>query len=308
MDKSLNDILEIILITYNRKEYLENTLKQILASSSPLRDLDITILNNKSNDGTNELIYDYCQNFKNIKHIIHNKNIGGNANIARAFEISSKKYVWILCDDDNYDFTHFDEVIDAIKNNKDIILTSKYDLEKKENIATILRQLTFLPSAIYKTENITNDVMQNMMFNISNMFPHLILGISIINKNGDIYICKHQIITPNRIVQDYTRGFNNSHPYYQNMFWVVGFINTCQYIEDKKTKDFVINNFKPQKSNFFTTISTEFKYNSLIYNNSIKNTFDVFAGLNFYQRIQFLLAIVWLNIVYFVKKFILHKI
>ena len=308
MNNSINDILEIILITYNRKEYLKNTLKQILASNSPLRDLDITILNNKSNDGTNELINEYCQNFKNIKHIIHNKNIGGNANIARAFEIASKKYVWVLCDDDNYDFAHFDEVIEAIKNNNDIILTSQYDLGKKENIATILRQLTFLPSAIYKTENITNDVMQNVMYNISNMFPHLILGISIINKKGSIHICKHQIITPDRIVQDYNRGFNNSHPYYQNMFWVVGFINTCQYIQDKHTKDFVINNFKPQKSNFFTTISTEFKYNSLIYNNSIKNTLDVFAGLNFYQRIQFLLAIVWLNIVYIVKKFILHKI
>lgn len=308
MNNSINDILEIILITYNRKEYLEHTLKQILASNSPLHDLDITILNNKSNDGTNELINEYCQHFKNIKHIIHNKNIGGNANIARAFEIASKKYVWVLCDDDNYDFTHFDEVVEAIKNNNDIILTSQYDLEKKENIATIVRQLTFLPSAIYKTENITNDVMQNIMYNISNMFPHLILGISIINKKGSIHKCKHQIITPDRIVQDYNRGFNNAHPYYQNMFWVVGFINTCQYIQDKHTKDFVINNFKPQKSNFFTTISTEFKYNSLIYNNFIKNILDVFAGLNFYQRIQFLLAIVWLNIIYIVKKFILHKV
>lgn len=308
MTINLNDILEIILITYNRKQYLENTLKQILAPNSPLANLDITILNNKSTDGTFELVEEYSKRYNNIKQVVNNRNIGGNANIARAFEFAKKKYLWVLCDDDNYDFTHFDEVVDAIKNNKDIILTSKYDLEKKENIATILRQLTFLPSAIYKTENITNDVMQNMMYNISNMFPHLILGISIVNKKGSIHICKHQIITPDRIVQDYNRGFNDSHPYYKNMFWVVGFINTCQYIQDKNTKDFVINNFKPQKSNFFTSISTEFKYNSLVYNNFTKNIFDVFAGLNFYQRFQFLLAIAWLNIVYLVKKFILHKI
>lgn len=308
MTFNLNDILEIILITYNRKKYLENTLKQIFTSNSPLSGLDITILDNKSTDGTSELIYEYSKYHSNIKHVINNRNIGGNANIAKAFEISSKKYVWVLCDDDNYDFKFFDEVIEGIKNNADVILTSRYDIEKKENLGTILRQITFLPSAIYKTENITNDVMQNIVFNISNMFPHLILAISIINKKGSIHICKHQIVTPDRIVQDYTRGFNNAHPYYQNMFWVVGFINTCQYIKDKKTKNFVINNFKPQKSNFFSAIATEFKYNSLVYNNCLKNTFDVFVGLNFYQRIQFLLALVWLNIVYFVKKFIIHKI
>ena len=235
MTFNLNDILEIILITYNRKKYLENTLKQIFTSNSPLSGLDITILDNKSTDGTSELIYEYSKYHSNIKHVINNRNIGGNANIAKAFEISSKKYVWVLCDDDNYDFKFFDEVIEGIKNNADVILTSRYDIEKKENLGTILRQLTFLPSAIYKTENITNDVMQNIVFNISNMFPHLILAISIINKKGAIHICKHQIVTPDRIVQDYTRGFNNAHPYYQNMFWVVGFINTCQYIKDKKT-------------------------------------------------------------------------
>lgn len=308
MTFNLSDILEIVLITYNRKEYLENTLKQIFASSSPLSGLDITILDNKSNDGTSELVYKYSKRYSNIKHVINNRNIGGNANIARAFEIASKKYVWVLCDDDNYDFTHFDEVVEGMKNNVDVILASRYDIEKKENLGSIMRQLTFLPSGIYKTENITNDVMQNMMYNISNMFPHLILGISIINKKGSIHICKHQIITPDRITQDYNRGFSDSHPYYQNMFWVVGFINTCQYIKDKKTRNFVINNFKPQKSNFFFAIATEFKYNSLVYNNFLKNTFDVFAGLNFYQRVQFLLAIFWLNIVYFVKKFIINKI
>ncbi len=308
MIQNLNEILEIIIITYNRKDYLSNTLKQLFDDNSPVRSLDVTIINNKSNDGTDEVINEYSKKFNNIKHIINKRNIGGNANIARAFEISSKKYFWILCDDDNYDFQYFDEIIEGIQENYDIILTSKYDLKIKENIATILRQLTFLPSGVYKTENITNDVMQNMMYNVSNMFPHLIAGISVINKNGKIFIPKHEVVKPIRIVQDYNRGINDLHPYYRDMFWVVGFINSIQYIKDKKIKNFVINNFKPQKSGFFRAISSEFKYNSIIYNNSLKNIFDIFAGLNFYQRFVFLIAVLWLNIVYFVKKFILRKI
>ena len=71
MTFNLNDILEIILITYNRKDYLENTLQQILASNSPLCNLDITVLDNKSNDGTSELIDKYSKRYNNIKHIIN---------------------------------------------------------------------------------------------------------------------------------------------------------------------------------------------------------------------------------------------
>ena len=51
--------LEIILITYNRKSHLRETLNWLFAENSPVKDLDITILNNKSTDGTTELIEEY---------------------------------------------------------------------------------------------------------------------------------------------------------------------------------------------------------------------------------------------------------
>ena len=60
---SIKDKLQIYLITYNRKIQLEHTLKQILAKDSPIRNFDITILDNASTDGASELIDEYCQNF-----------------------------------------------------------------------------------------------------------------------------------------------------------------------------------------------------------------------------------------------------
>ena len=107
---SLKNKLDIILITYNRKKFLTRTLEQIFSEKSPIKNLDITILNNVSTDGSTELINEYCQKFPNIKHVIHNHNIGGNANIARAFEIASKDYVWVLCDDDFYNWENWAEI------------------------------------------------------------------------------------------------------------------------------------------------------------------------------------------------------
>ena len=55
-----NDSLEIILVTYNRKKFLKRTLEYILYDvNSPIRHLDIIILDNNSNDGTFELIKNY---------------------------------------------------------------------------------------------------------------------------------------------------------------------------------------------------------------------------------------------------------
>ena len=82
----LKDTLEIILITYNRKPFLQNTFKQLLAETSPVKDLDITVLDNCSTDGTSDYLKELCSKHPNIKHVRHNRNIGGNANIARAIE------------------------------------------------------------------------------------------------------------------------------------------------------------------------------------------------------------------------------
>lgn len=308
----LNDFLEIILVTYNRKGHLTNTLEQIMSETSPVKDLDITILDNKSTDGSSELIEEYTRKHPNIKHIRHNRNIGGNGNIARAFELASKEYLWVICDDDNYDWTYWREIENAIKQKKDIIIHSKCELQysKKKNIGKLLRQLTFLPGSIIKTDLVTDDIMQNSMANIQNMFPHLAIYCHVINEGKEIFVTEHEIVKRGECAQtDYIRGFEKEiHPRIQDMFFTVGFINSVQMIKDKKLRKFIIDNMDPKDIGFFRAISKGFRNNRIQYHNSFRNFCDVINGLSFVQKIQFLAALIWLDIVYFVKKFILRKI
>lgn len=172
----MKEKLEIILITYNRKKYLERTLNQILDKESPIKDFIITILDNKSTDGSYELIEEYKSKFSNIKHIVNNRNIGGNANICRAFEIASKEYVWVICDDDIYHWENWDEIKNAIKNGYDGICVALHNINDRNNISDLIFQLTFLPAGIYKTENFTDTVIRNAYDNIQNLFPHLAIA------------------------------------------------------------------------------------------------------------------------------------
>ena len=309
----LKDKLEIILITYNRKSFLEKTFNQIFSDDSPIKNLNITVLDNKSTDGTSQFIDEYTKNFPNVKHIIHNRNIGGNGNIARAFEIASAEYLWILCDDDDFDWSNWQQIETAINNDYDVIFTEISNFKHFTNIASIMRGATFVPATIYKTELITDDVMQNAMVNNVNLFPHLAVMCYAVNENKKIFIPDKGIINiGNRTKGAMESGFytskkENTHPYARDMFLVVGFVNSIQMIKDKKKRAYILNHMSAKKTGFFREISANFKRNRFFYNNSFKNICDVFCGINCWQKIQFVFALTWLDILYFVKKFLLRK-
>ena len=111
--KKISDYLSIVLITYNRSALLDRTLNILL--SSPFKDCSITVLDNHSTDDTRNVVLSYS-NHTNLKLVTNVLNIGGNANILRAIEYATKKYIWILADDDTYDFSECDDVIEKICN------------------------------------------------------------------------------------------------------------------------------------------------------------------------------------------------
>ena len=72
----MKNILELFLVTYNRKEKCRLTLEAILAESSPIKDFKLTILDNASTDGTSEMLESFAKEHSNIRLIRHSKNIG----------------------------------------------------------------------------------------------------------------------------------------------------------------------------------------------------------------------------------------
>lgn len=279
----LKDELEIYIITYNRREHLDKTLKQIFNDKSAIKDYNIIILDNASTDGTDELVANYQNICPNLKYIRHHRNIGGNANIARAFELASKKYVWILCDDDEYDFTHWDEVELAADMDYDAIVVANY-VNPQANVGYLVKQMTFTPSTIYKTDNLTQTVMSNIEFSIHNMFPHLAVASHILNNpKKKIYICNHWAVrmVPNSN-SSYVRGLrkDEAHPYMSHMFWSVGYINAIQMIKSNEIRKIVIDNMCEDLSDVTWKHNLDVIYwvNKYGYEGYLKNILDIWFG------------------------------
>lgn len=199
------ELLEIFLITYNRANHLDNTLRQFV--NCPFARFSITILDNCSTDSTHTIFLKYETQFTKLNYIKNKINIGADANVLRAAELSEGVYTWILADDDEYDFIDCDEVFEVLKKGKaDAIMVGCSDvfIWPKDSLCGTPIQLiekdfayfgipSFVPGAIFKT-NLFQDQIRTSYTNIVNLFPAMTYYIKLYNEDRLVCVTKSKIV------------------------------------------------------------------------------------------------------------------
>lgn len=200
---ALETVLELILVTYNRSASLDNTLRQL--ADSPFARCHITVLDNCSTDDTAAVTAFHRDGFPDFHVIRHPRNIGGDYNFLRAIELSTYPYTWIVCDDDNYDFSHSDDIIAALESCVyDLIYVasrSSVQLGCERFGATTVRQLirdgaryhracAFWPALIFRAGDYDNYCYQAAPY----IFPSMKFIHQSIVKDSSIYVAKHPLV------------------------------------------------------------------------------------------------------------------
>lgn len=308
---SVKDKLQIILITYNRAKHVESTFKQILSETSPIKDFNILVLDNNSTDNTSDIVRHWQKQFSNLQYQKNNYNIGISGNIAKAMEIANQKYLWIIADDDKYDFSNWNEVEFAIENNESLICVANYAFKEKTytNIECQIGQMTFIPAIIYNTSLFNDTVIRNAFDNIFTLFPHLMPVINFINKGGSIYVTPKAIVDNNMQPGtdcSYVRGVNQSEMTVRSakMSWTLGFCEIMSLLKDKKirSKTIMLNIKKiyGDLNKFYEDIISR-------YSNNINLLFDILTQVKGLPRYKILFKLLF-HKVYSKKKSDTHKI
>jgi glycosyltransferase involved in cell wall biosynthesis len=236
--------LEIILITYNRCKNLQQTLDEILSERCPIHDLSITVLDNNSTDATAQIIMDQMANHKNVKYRKNPYNLGIGGNIARAMEIATAEYLWIMCDDDIYFWDNWHLLENAIEEDHEVICISNHLLvgNEKVDIPHVIDQFTFVPSIIIKTSLLTDVSMRNTYDAIVTLFPHLVPIITHVNNNNDIFVIPEPIVLPGGKAPDnsFIRGVaDNARDLFhktRSMSFLVGYASIISNLKSIKLK------------------------------------------------------------------------
>lgn len=95
--------ISIIIPIYNVEKYLKRSLNSILNQTMNLKDIEVIMVDDCSNDDSKIIIKEYAKKYDNFKALFHEKNSGG------AFEprntglnVASGKYVMFLDPDDEF--------------------------------------------------------------------------------------------------------------------------------------------------------------------------------------------------------------
>ena len=271
---SVKDRLQLILITYNRANHVKNTLTQLMSENSKVKDFDLLVIDNNSTDNTAEIVSEFVQNHANITYIKNKYNIGLAGNIAKAIISANKEYVWILGDDDKYDFSNWAEVEQAINNNEKLICIARYVLpdEPKNNAAYQLFQLTFITGGIYHISLFNDTTVKNVVDNIYTLFPHVPPIVQYINEGGKIYVVDKAISSNgwepgSETDVSYIRGVKNSSELYDRtiqMNWILGYSNIVSLLKDKNLQKECLEVSIPYKDiygsweNFYNCIKNQY--------------------------------------------------
>lgn len=110
----MNDVAAIV-VTYNRREILSNTIKKLLGQIYP--NLTIIIVDNNSTDDTKEFIQPLIMDEK-VKYINTGENLGGAGGFQFGIKYALKfgyKYLWLMDDDCYPESNALLELVNAAK-------------------------------------------------------------------------------------------------------------------------------------------------------------------------------------------------
>lgn len=226
--------LEILLITYNRSKDLENTFKQLL--KGPFVNCKFTVLDNCSTDETPDICSKYQEIFPNMDVIRHKLNIGANSNYLRAVETSNSIYTWILGDDDLYNFSDCNDVIDAIDSEEAdiIIVTSHFQRGWERGLSTTTKELlkrgsryyhtlSFMPAIIFKTDLFDSECMHEGYLNEYTLYSHFPFINKTVEEDFKVYVSNKEIV----------QNQDDHKPGYSLIQATLGWMNSCLLIKDQ---------------------------------------------------------------------------
>ena len=95
----MNTKLSICIPTFNREPFLRELLESIVSQANP-KDVQISISDNASLDGTSELVNEISKKYNNIVYFRWPENVGADRNYLKSVEISSSEYCWLMGSDD----------------------------------------------------------------------------------------------------------------------------------------------------------------------------------------------------------------
>ena len=127
-----NIILSVCIATYNRADYIEQTLQSFLSKHND--NIEILVGDSSTNQLTREIVERYNRQFQYLKYINLGEKRGVDVDYCKTIEQATGRFCWLFSDDDIVDEDALDRVLKEIsKETYDLIVinSSLYSIDLK---------------------------------------------------------------------------------------------------------------------------------------------------------------------------------
>jgi len=128
-----NIILSICIPTFQRAPFIKNLLESIIEqlNSQVENEVEVVISDNASNDGTEQIVFNFKDKIKNLTYFCWDKNMGYDRNLVKVVELAKGYYCWLMGSDDLLNKKSLSEIIIELKkNNYDVITFDRVDMNQ----------------------------------------------------------------------------------------------------------------------------------------------------------------------------------
>lgn len=130
INKDVKIKVSVVMPAYNCERYIENSIKSVLDQT--LREFELIIVDDYSNDNTVGIVEKYCSKDSRIKLIKSDENLGAGASRNKAFKKARGKYIALLDADDTCLPNRLEIQYEYLESNTSIYMvgTGSYDIDE----------------------------------------------------------------------------------------------------------------------------------------------------------------------------------
>ena len=147
--------LTIVIPVYNEKKTIEEILKQVMAVKIPKINKEIIIVDDKSTDGTREILKKIKKRPPRLRIIYHSQNRGKGAAVRTGFQNANGDILLVQDADLEYDPHDIPKLLEPIQKEKaEVVYGSRFTGERRNMLFWHMvgnRFLTFLVNLLYNT-------------------------------------------------------------------------------------------------------------------------------------------------------------
>lgn len=122
MNTTNQPLLSICIATFNRGNFIKETIDSILSQNNEL--IEIIIVDGASIDQTQEILSKYVSNHNNLYYYREQVNSGVDGDYDKAVTYANGEYCWLMTDDDILIEGSIDYLIGILKLNNDLVVVN----------------------------------------------------------------------------------------------------------------------------------------------------------------------------------------